>query len=133
MAARRPRNTPMSTITRTTQTPIHSTPQATAKATRPAEKDATARPASAQSSSSAEGSFAALGVPFERCKYRELTTWPDFPKRLWSTYALDEGGERRSAFNTTSFIGDGHVIENGAVLVPILSRGQRAACRQFVR
>jgi glutamate synthase (NADPH/NADH) small chain len=42
-------------------------------------------------------------------KYRELTTWPDFPKRLWSTYALDEGGERRSAFNTTEFIGDGHV------------------------
>jgi glutamate synthase (NADPH/NADH) small chain len=42
-------------------------------------------------------------------KYRELTTWPDFPKRLWSTYALDEGGERRSAFNTTEFIGEGHV------------------------
>jgi glutamate synthase (NADPH/NADH) small chain len=38
-----------------------------------------------------------------------LTTWPDFPKRLWSTYALDEGGERRSAFNTTAFEGDGHV------------------------
>jgi glutamate synthase (NADPH/NADH) small chain len=42
-------------------------------------------------------------------RYRELTTWPDFPKRLWSTYALDEGGERRSAFNTTAFEGDGHV------------------------
>jgi glutamate synthase (NADPH/NADH) small chain len=42
-------------------------------------------------------------------KYRELTTWPDFPKRLWSTYALDEGGQRHSAFNATGFIGDGHV------------------------
>ena len=27
--------------------------------------------------------------------------WPDFPKRMWSTYALDEGGERRSSFNAT--------------------------------
>jgi glutamate synthase (NADPH/NADH) small chain len=43
-------------------------------------------------------------------KYRELAQWPDFPKRLWSTYALDEGGERKSAFNTTSFAGaGGHV------------------------
>jgi len=43
-------------------------------------------------------------------KYRELTTWPDFPKRLWSTYALDEGGERYSSFNATAFEGaDGHV------------------------
>jgi glutamate synthase (NADPH/NADH) small chain len=42
-------------------------------------------------------------------KYRELVTWPDFPKRLWSTYALDEGGERRSSFNATAFTGDGHV------------------------
>ncbi len=42
-------------------------------------------------------------------KYRELTTWPDFPKRLWSTYALDEGGERFSSFNATAFEGNGHV------------------------
>ena len=27
----------------------------------------------------------------------------DFPKRRWSTYALDEGGERCSAFNATAF------------------------------
>ena len=42
-------------------------------------------------------------------KYYELAQWPDFPKRLWSTYALDEGGERKSAFNATEFLGDGHV------------------------
>jgi glutamate synthase (NADPH/NADH) small chain len=43
-------------------------------------------------------------------KYYELAQWPDFPKRLWSTYALDEGGERRSSFNATEFVGsDGHV------------------------
>ena len=42
-------------------------------------------------------------------KYRELARWPDFPKRLWSTYALDEGGERRSSFNATAFTGDSHV------------------------
>jgi glutamate synthase (NADPH/NADH) small chain len=41
--------------------------------------------------------------------YRELAVWPDFPKRLWSTYALDEGGERRSSFNATAFVGDGHI------------------------
>ena len=41
---------------------------------------------------------------------RELAPWPDFPKRLWSTYALDEGGERHSSFNATAFDGgDGHV------------------------
>jgi glutamate synthase (NADPH/NADH) small chain len=42
-------------------------------------------------------------------KFYELARWPDFPKRLWSTYALDEGGERKSAFNATAFLGDGHV------------------------
>jgi glutamate synthase (NADPH/NADH) small chain len=42
-------------------------------------------------------------------KYFELAQWPDFPKRLWSTYALDEGGERKSAFNATEFLGVGHV------------------------
>ena len=42
-------------------------------------------------------------------KFSELAQWPDFPKRLWSTYALDEGGERKSAFNATEFLGDGHV------------------------
>lgn len=42
-------------------------------------------------------------------KYRELATWPDFPKRLWSTYALDEGGERRSSFNATAFTGEDRV------------------------
>ena len=42
-------------------------------------------------------------------KYRELAQWPDFPKRLWSTYALDEGGERRSSFNATAFAGNGRV------------------------
>jgi glutamate synthase (NADPH/NADH) small chain len=42
-------------------------------------------------------------------RYRELAVWPDFPKRLWSTYALDEGGERRSSFNATAFVGDGHI------------------------
>ena len=36
-------------------------------------------------------------------------SWPDFPKRLWSTYALDEGGERFSSFNATAFTGNGHV------------------------
>ena len=35
--------------------------------------------------------------------------WPDFPKRLWSTYALDEGGERRSSFNATAFVGTDRV------------------------
>jgi len=43
-------------------------------------------------------------------KYYELAQWPDFPKRLWSTYALDEGGERRSSLNATEFVGArGHV------------------------
>ena len=42
-------------------------------------------------------------------KYRELAAWPDFPKRMWSTYALDEGGERFSSFNATAFEGNGHV------------------------
>ena len=42
-------------------------------------------------------------------KYRELAKWPDFPKRLWSTYALDEGGQRYSSFNATAFTGNGHV------------------------
>jgi glutamate synthase (NADPH/NADH) small chain len=32
-------------------------------------------------------------------------TWPDFPKRMPSTYALDEGGERRSALSTTGLVG----------------------------
>src|SRR4051794_24438626 len=41
--------------------------------------------------------------------FRELAQWPDFPKRLWSTYALDEGGERRSSFNATAFTGNGRV------------------------
>ena len=42
-------------------------------------------------------------------KYRELAVWPDFPKRLASTYALDEGGTRESSFNATAFTGSGHV------------------------
>jgi glutamate synthase (NADPH/NADH) small chain len=42
-------------------------------------------------------------------KYRQLAQWPDFPKRMWSTYALDEGGERKSSFNATAFTGNGHV------------------------
>ena len=28
---------------------------------------------------------------------------------MWSTYALDEGGERRSSFNATAFTGNGRV------------------------
>ena len=42
-------------------------------------------------------------------KFRQLAQWPDFPKRLWSTYALDEGGQRYSSFNATAFTGNGHV------------------------
>ena len=42
-------------------------------------------------------------------KFRQLAQWPDFPKRLWSTYALDEGGKRYSSFNATAFTGNGHV------------------------
>ena len=37
----------------------------------------------------------------------ELASWPDFPKRMPSTYALDEGGERRSALSTDGMVGDG--------------------------
>ena len=47
-------------------------------------------------------------------KYRELAQWPDFPKRLWSTYALDEGGTRHSSFNATAFTGDGRVQRSPA-------------------
>jgi len=42
-------------------------------------------------------------------KFRQLAQWPDFPKRLWSTYALDEGGKRYSSFNATAFTGNGRV------------------------
>jgi glutamate synthase (NADPH/NADH) small chain len=37
---------------------------------------------------------------------REITTWPDMPKRLPSTYALDEGGERRFDAITLRLDGD---------------------------
>jgi glutamate synthase (NADPH) small chain len=41
---------------------------------------------------------------------RDLAPWPDYPKRMPSTYALDEGGTRRSSFATTRFRGRaGHV------------------------
>ena len=36
----------------------------------------------------------------------EIADWPEFPKRMPSTYALDEGGERRSALSTTGILGD---------------------------
>ena len=42
-------------------------------------------------------------------KFRDLAQWPDFPKRLSSTYALDEGGTRHSSFNATAFTGNGRV------------------------
>ncbi|MGH7535072.1 MAG: FAD-dependent oxidoreductase, partial [Gemmatimonadales bacterium] len=41
---------------------------------------------------------------------REITNWPEMPRRLPSTYALDEGGVRRFDAITTSVCGqDGRV------------------------
>ena len=37
---------------------------------------------------------------------REITTWPEMPKRLPSTYALDEGGVRRFDVITLGLTGD---------------------------
>ncbi|MEA2450682.1 MAG: glutamate synthase small chain [Thermoleophilaceae bacterium] len=37
---------------------------------------------------------------------REIAGWPNQPRRLPSTYALDEGGERRSAIDTVAFGGE---------------------------
>ena len=37
---------------------------------------------------------------------REITSWPEMPKRLPSTYALDEGGERRFDVITLGLAGD---------------------------
>ncbi|HEV7863610.1 MAG TPA: glutamate synthase subunit beta [Acidimicrobiia bacterium] len=43
---------------------------------------------------------------------REIATWPEMPKRLPSTYALDEGGTRRFDVITLGLVGDdeGRVI-----------------------
>ncbi|MEA2481551.1 MAG: glutamate synthase small chain [Thermoleophilaceae bacterium] len=41
---------------------------------------------------------------------REIAGWPDYPKRMPSNYALDEGGERRSSLSALALEGrDGHV------------------------
>ncbi|HEX2104465.1 MAG TPA: glutamate synthase subunit beta [Solirubrobacteraceae bacterium] len=42
--------------------------------------------------------------------YRDIVPWPAAPKRLPSTYALDEGGDRMATRTATELIGvDGHV------------------------
>jgi glutamate synthase (NADPH) small chain len=49
---------------------------------------------------------------------RELTDWPRFPKRLPSTYALDEGGHRTFSEEVRSLSGkDGHVVAVHGCLV----------------
>ncbi len=42
---------------------------------------------------------------------REITTWPEAPKRLPSTYALDEGGERHFDVVTLALSGSGPRVE----------------------
>jgi glutamate synthase (NADPH/NADH) small chain len=42
---------------------------------------------------------------------REIAGWPNAPRRLPSTYALDEGGERRSGTSTIAFGGAGGRLE----------------------
>lgn len=51
---------------------------------------------------------------------REITTWPDYPKRLPSNYALDEGGTRRFGALVTDLVGeDGHLTTvHGAQVTP---------------
>ncbi|MGH8991900.1 MAG: glutamate synthase subunit beta [Acidimicrobiia bacterium] len=42
---------------------------------------------------------------------REITTWPEMPRRLPSTYALDEGGERRFDIVTLALSGGAERVE----------------------
>jgi glutamate synthase (NADPH/NADH) small chain len=42
---------------------------------------------------------------------REIATWPEMPRRLPSTYALDEGGERRFDVVTLSLSGAGGRVD----------------------
>jgi glutamate synthase (NADPH/NADH) small chain len=42
---------------------------------------------------------------------REITTWPEMPRRLPSTYALDEGGERHFDVATLALSGGGARVE----------------------
>lgn len=43
---------------------------------------------------------------------REITTWPEMPRRLPSTYALDEGGERRFDAVTLALSGSNGRVES---------------------
>jgi glutamate synthase (NADPH/NADH) small chain len=47
---------------------------------------------------------------------REIAGWPNQPRRLPSTYALDEGGERQSAKSTVRFEGDGGRVTHVATV-----------------
>ncbi len=48
----------------------------------------------------------------EGSRPREITTWPNYPKRLPTNYALDEGGERRGGMSVTRMSGeDGGVTQ----------------------
>lgn len=64
---------------------------------------------------------------------REITTWPHIPKRLPTTYALDEGGERRFDAVTLRLSGTGnkvsavHIARSGGPpdFSPVAGTGER--------
>ena len=64
---------------------------------------------------------------------RDSVPWPEAPRRLVSTYALDEGGERRWTQTATRLDGrDGHVVAvHGSYVTP--PPGPRAGARHRVR